>query len=79
MIFTFEKMKNGISVASNVLYDILYIVDLKHRDLPTAKRIGHNLNLHKCRVGLCNGAITFQQIIHVNPKCIIIPKRIGIL
>ncbi len=54
--------------------DILYIVDLKHRDLPIAKRIGHHLTLNGQIVALSNGAITFDQIRTINPKLIIIPK-----
>ena len=59
---------------STTLFDILYIVDLKHRDLPTAKRIGHHLTLQKFKVGLCNGAITFAQINNIKPRALIIPK-----
>lgn len=67
-------MTNKKKIPKTYNIDILYIVDLKHRDLPIAKRIGHHLTLNGQIVALSNGAIAFEQIRNINPKLIIIPK-----
>lgn len=67
-------MPNTVDMNQNITFDILYIVDLKHRDLPIARQIGRKLKNFNYKVGLCNGAITYAQISKLKPQLLIIPK-----